>query len=135
MKKIDIIKSNFISKGMKESNIEYAYDAVKFGTERQLIVENLISTIRNETRENANLVLDALYETHGGEFKYQNRWALFAGFVLLIVGILGGLYLFYVFTRGGYINLKILIGSPIAIIIGLSIILKAIRKKYTEDII
>ena len=46
MSKFDAVKQQFLDKGIKQENIDYAIDAVKSGTKREFILENLTSDYR-----------------------------------------------------------------------------------------
>jgi len=133
MNKFAKARDKHLLKGIKEANIDYAIDAIKFGTKRELIVENLILTVRKETEENANLLLDDLYKANGGEFKYENRWGCFLGIIVLLLGSAGAFDILYTLKHGGKLSLKEFILTPAAIIIGLYFIILAVRQKHKED--
>jgi hypothetical protein len=66
MKDLFSLKDKFVTLGMKESNIDYAIDAIEYGTEKELIIQNLTSVYRNETEENSNqLITEILDELKG----------------------------------------------------------------------
>jgi len=131
MKNFDTTKQKYLEKGMKEKNIDYAIDAVKYKVNRELIIENLTSKYRNELTEVSNLLLDELYEANGGEFKYANRRGIFWGIFVLIAGIIVLMdYIFFVKWDpiGFYIFLIIVI-----LIFGLLLIFTGIFTNHKKD--
>lgn len=60
MKDLSSLKETFLKIGMKEINIDYAIDSVKYGTEKELIVGNLTSVYRNETEDNSKKLIDSI---------------------------------------------------------------------------
>lgn len=69
MKDLTNLKDTFLKAGMKSSNIDYAIDAVNYGTEKELIVQNLTSVYRNETEENSHKLIDAIVDEIKGPKK------------------------------------------------------------------
>lgn len=53
MEGFEALIAKYVQKGMQERNIEYAIDAVKYGTASDLIIANLTSRVREESKENA----------------------------------------------------------------------------------
>lgn len=62
MKDLTDLKESFLKIGIKPGNIDYAIDAVNYGTEKELIIQNLTSVYRNETEENSKQLVDAIIE-------------------------------------------------------------------------
>ena len=69
MKDLTHLKDTFLKIGMKPGNIDYAIDAVNYGTEKELIVQNLTSVYRNETAENSAKLIDAIIDELKGPKK------------------------------------------------------------------
>lgn len=53
MSKFDAVRQRFLSKGIKEENIDYAIESVQCGTKREHILENLTADYRGMSRDEA----------------------------------------------------------------------------------
>jgi len=135
MNKFEAIKQQFLAKGFAESNIDYAIQAVKDGTKREFIVENLTSDYRGMTVESAPLLVEALYGANGGEFKKENRGGYLYGGVLLAAGLLLAFYLCYVLLFGGVLVRPYLVGLAAVFCLGsgAKLLFKAVRGKYRDS--
>ncbi|WP_315814431.1 hypothetical protein [Paraflavitalea speifideaquila] len=69
MKNINIIKAKYLGKGVTADNLEYAIEAVKDGSKREHIIENLTADYRGMQAGEANQLLEELFVASGGEFK------------------------------------------------------------------
>ena len=131
MKKFDDIKSEFLALGIKESNIDYAINAVKTGTKKELILKNLTSDVRKVEEKIASRLIKKLFENKGGEFKHENRngyW--YASFFLLVSIILFSLG--YAYLLGDEKGLKFIIGGVLNLLLCLYNLILTLRGKYRE---
>lgn len=84
MKKYKETVNKYSELGVSLENIEYAIDAINYGTKRALIIEGLTADYRGMRPDVANAMLNDLYNANGGEFKKENRRGyLYAAFFLL----------------------------------------------------
>lgn len=101
MKNINTIKAEYLAKGVKEDNFNYAIDAVKEGSKREHILENLTADYRGMDYLQATQLLEELFAANGGEFKKENRGGYLYGSFFLLFGLAAAGYIFYVYTYGG----------------------------------
>lgn len=134
MPTIQVIKQEFQLEGINEEHIDYAVSAIKEGTRRELIMENLIDQRGLDAFKSSEL-LDNLYQLNGGEFKVENR----GGYVMGIFSLMGGLGLiaWSVFLFVNKIKLvgAIILGfSGAAMVLnGVIILVTALRGKYRDE--
>lgn len=88
MNKFDQTRSKLISSGVREDNIDFAIDSIKDGTRRKIILESLTATYRGINTEEANQMLNEIYEVQGGEFKIENKGGYIYGGILLGAGLI-----------------------------------------------
>lgn len=67
------IKEKYLSLGLPEKHFDYAFNAVKSGTKKDIIIKNLTSDVRKVDYTLASNMLDDMFSANGGEFKYENR--------------------------------------------------------------
>ncbi|HLZ86302.1 MAG TPA: hypothetical protein VKQ52_03630, partial [Puia sp.] len=101
MSKYEEIKQRFLGRGIKEENIDYAIESVRYGTKREHILENLTADYRGMNREEAVPLVEALFIANGGEFRKENRGGYLYGGALLAAGLLLAFYIGYVLLFGG----------------------------------
>ena len=82
------LKEKYHMLGVLEKNFDYAVSAVKNGTKREIILKNLTSDVRKMDLELSNNLLDDLFQSNGGEFKYENRVGYMYSIAYLIVCLL-----------------------------------------------
>jgi hypothetical protein len=134
MSKFDIIKQQFLSNGIKQENIDYAVDAVKNGTKREFILENLTADYRGMSQAEAVPLIEALFAANGGEFKKENSGGYLYGGALLFAGLLLAFYIGYVAFFGGVLVRPVFVVSGAALCLGLGakLLYKAMRGKYRD---
>jgi hypothetical protein len=134
MKNIDSIKERYLSKGIKQDNLIYAIDAVKNGSKREHIIENLTADYRGMQEHEAQLLLAELFAANGGEFKKENRAGYLYGTFFLMFGLAAAFYIFYVYTYGGILYRPILISiiAILGILGGIYYFGRAIAGKYRD---
>jgi hypothetical protein len=134
MSKFDAVKRQFLSKGIKQENIDYTIDAVKNGTKRAFILENLTADYRGVSQDEAVPLIEAMFDANGGEFKKENTGGYLYGGVLLFAGLLLAFYIIYILLFGGVLIRPILvIGGAITFFgVGGRLLFKAMRGKYRD---
>ncbi|KQS94240.1 MULTISPECIES: hypothetical protein [Chryseobacterium] len=131
MKKISEIKSKYLSLGIEEKHVLYAFEAVKAGKKRDVIINNLTSDVRNVDSDLANNMIDEMFSANGGEFKYENRngylYSVFYGvaFSALLLVTLG-------MGRNSSLQLKFGLASTLFLGLFLKTIIPALRGKFRE---
>ncbi|MDF2192866.1 hypothetical protein [Paraflavitalea sp. CAU 1676] len=110
MKKFATVKTNYLLKGVTEDNIDYAISAVKEGTKREFILENLTADYRGMDYLQGTQMLEELFAANGGEFKKENRGGIVYGIFFLIMGFLAAFYIFYVLSYGGILFQPVVVG-------------------------
>ena len=135
MGKFDAIIEKYNQNGIDEIHIEYAVSAVKDGTKREFILENLTSDYRKVAPPQAVSLLEDLYVANGGEFKKENRNGYWYAALFLIIGVGCSYYIFYVFTYGGIIVKPVLVfaGAIAGTLGGLFNLIRSISGKYRDD--
>jgi len=120
--------------GISTDNIEYAISAVKDGTKREHILENLTADYRSLTHEQGNALLDDLFVAGGGEFKKENRGGYLFGSMFLLVGLSCAFYIFYVLYYGGVLVRPVLVGiaALVGIAGGVRYLVKSIKGQYRD---
>ena len=134
MSKFDAVKQQFLDKGIKSENIDYTIDAVKNGTKREFILENLTADYRGMSQEEAVPLIDALFAAGGGEFKKVNRDGYLFGGALLAAGLLLAFYIGYVLLFGGVLVRPTLVVASAVVFMGLGakLLFKAVRGNYRD---
>jgi hypothetical protein len=135
MNKFDAIKQQYLQKGIPESTIDYAMESVEYGTKREYILENLTADYRGMTREDATLLVEALFTANGGEFKKENRGGYLYGGALLAAGLLLTFYIGYVLIFGGLLVRPALVGFATIFCLGSGarLLFKAARGKFRDS--
>lgn len=110
MKRFAAVKADYLSKGVSEDNIDYAISAVKDGTKREFILENLTADYRGMDYLQGTQMLEELFDANGGEFKKESRGGIVYGIFFLIMGFLAAFYIFYVLAYGGILYRPVLVG-------------------------
>jgi hypothetical protein len=134
MSKFDDVKRQFLSKGIKQENIDYAIDGVKNGTKRAFMLENLTADYRGMREDEAVPLVEAMFAANGGEFKKENTGGYLYGGALLFAGLLLAFYIIYILLFGGVLIRPILVVTGAITLIGLGARLsfKAMRGKYRD---
>ncbi len=134
MKKFEAIKAQYMSQGVKEDNILYAIDAVKEGTQREHVLENLTADYHGMDYIETTQMLEELFAANGGEFKKENRYGYLYGVFFLLMGFAAAFYIFYVYTYGGILYRPILIWAVaiFGILGGIGYVVKSISGKFRE---
>lgn len=134
MKKFEAIKADYMHQGVKEDNILYAIDAVKEGTQREHVLENLTADYRGMDYIEATQMLEELYGANGGEFKKENRGGYLYGTFFLMFGFAAAFYIFYVYTYGGILYRPILVWAVaiLGTLGGIGYIVKSMSGKFRE---
>lgn len=108
MKNLNEIKEKYLSLGLPEKHFDYAFNAVKSGTKKDIIIKNLTSDVRKVDHELANNMLDEMFTSNGGEFKYENRGGyLYSILYLIIIIVLGLIIIFSKYNSSLIIKLSI----------------------------
>jgi hypothetical protein len=134
MAKFDPIVEKHTNKGISTDNIEYAISAVKDGTKREHILENLTADYRGMNHEQGNALLEDLFTVSGGEFKKENRGGYLFGTAFLVVGLSCAFYIFYVLYYDGVLVKPILValGAFFGIAGGLRYFVKSLKGQYRD---
>jgi hypothetical protein len=134
MSKFDAVKTEFLSKGIKQENIDYTIDAVRNGTKRAFILENLTADYRGVSQDEAVPLLEAMFAANGGEFKKENTGGYLYGGALLFVGLLLAFYIMYVLLFGGLLIRPVLVvtGAITCFGLGARLLYKSMRGKYRD---
>lgn len=134
MRNIESIKDKYLGKGIREDNLSYAIEAVKEGSKREHIIENLTADYRGMPADEASQLLEELFAANGGEFKKENRGGYLYGAFFLLIGLSATFYIYYVFTYGGVLIKPILVWAAAILcsFTGVTFIIKAIAGKYRD---
>lgn len=134
MKNIDAIKAKYLSKGVKEDNLAYAIDAVKEGSKREHIIENLTADYRGMQPNEARLLLEELFAANGGEFKKESKGGYLYGAFFLLFGLAAAFYIYYVYTYGGVLIKPVLMWAVaiVGTLGGIVYIALAMMGKYRD---
>lgn len=134
MGKFDQIIDKYTRAGIGADNIEYAISAVKDGTRRENILENLMTDYRGMQYDHANALLEDLYVANGGEFKKENRGGYLFGIAFLVVGCSCAFYILYVLYFGGVLIRPILVSivGIAGIAGGIKYLMKALKGEYRD---
>jgi hypothetical protein len=135
MGKIDQVKAVYLARGFSEDNIDYAISAVKSGSKREHIMENLCSDYRRMQPVEATALMESLFEANGGEFKKENRGGYLYASLMLLLGLGCAYYLYEVYTNGGILIRPVLIwtGAVMGTGAGIILLLKTIFGKFRES--
>jgi len=134
MSKYQEAKDGFGQIGVNEGHIDYAMSAIKEGTRRELIVENLVGQ-RGLAVSTSDDLLNQLYQLQGGEFKIENRGGYIMGIfsILAALGLAGfAIFLFYNKNKMA-LAVALSFGSVALIVNGIRILIAAFRGKYRDD--
>ncbi|MBO9562787.1 MAG: hypothetical protein J7621_08440 [Niastella sp.] len=134
MKKFETVKAQYMSQGVNEDNILYAIDAVKEGTPREHVLENLTADYRGMDYIHATQLLEELFAVNGGEFKKENRYGYLYGAFFLLLGFAAAFYIFYVYTYGGILYRPILVWAVaiFGILGGIGYVIKSMSGNFRE---
>nr|WP_315025975.1 hypothetical protein [uncultured Chryseobacterium sp.] len=130
--KIEDIKEKYLSLGVSEKNFGYAWNAVRSGTKRDFIVKNLTSDVRKLEADLANNMLDEMFKTNGGEFKYENRGGYWYSILYLIVIVALGCIIFFVNNENISLQFKLSSVLLVFIILLFRTFIPAIKGKFRE---
>jgi hypothetical protein len=137
MTKLDSVKEKYTIQGISLDNIEFAIDAVKEGTKREIIIESLTADYRGLSFDKSTNLLDDLFAATGGEFKKENRGGYLFGSLFLLVGFACLLILIMLLKDGEVSKIGKLIALGIvavgAILVGIKYLLKSLKGKFRED--
>lgn len=73
MNKIDIVKEKYINKGVAEKHIMYAFQSIRNKSEREFVLKNLTSDIRNVDVKIAAEMLDDIIGLNVPFYKYSKK--------------------------------------------------------------
>jgi hypothetical protein len=134
MKKFANIIEKYQQLGVRTDNIEYAIEAVKQGAKREQILENLMADYRGEKEYLAMGLLNEVFAVNGGEFKKENRGGYIYGIFMIAIGMSCAYYIYHVFTYGGTLRrpIWIILGAICCNLVGVYLIIKALRGKYRD---
>ncbi len=134
MQNFESIKASYLSKGVKEDNLAYAIDAVKEGSKREHILDNLTADYRGMDYIEATQLLEELFDANGGEFKKENRSGYLYGTFCLMFGLGGIFYIYYVYNYGGILVKPALIWfcAVVGTLSGIYYFIKAMAGKYRD---
>lgn len=134
MKNFAAIKDSYLARGVTEDNIDYAIIAVKEGSKREHILDNLVADYRGMQTIEANQLLEALFAANGGEFKKENRGGYLFGIVFLMIGFFAIGYIVFVNDFNGAKWLLIIWAAAIVCpIAGIGYIVASMRGKYRDE--
>ena len=134
MGKFNSIITKYSNTGVRIDNIEFAIDAVKNGTKREHILENLTASYRGMQDPQATALLEELFDANGGEFKIENRGGYLFGSLFLLLGLICSFFIFYALYTGESLR------RPVIFIIGAIVgaggaaiyFTKALRGKFRD---
>ncbi|MES2777972.1 MAG: hypothetical protein V4722_27580 [Bacteroidota bacterium] len=131
---LESIKQEFQPEGINGDHIEYAVSAIKEGTRRELIMENLIEQRHLDITTSCEL-LDRLYQWNGGEFKVENKNGYVMGIFSLMAGVgLWACSVFLFFNEGALSKvIATVVMGAILIFYGIVILATAFRGKYRDE--
>lgn len=86
------LKEKYLKLGVLERHFDYAVSAVKSGTKREIILKNLTSDVRKMEKSISSDLLDDLFQSNGGEFKYENRTGYLYSSAYLLIAIICGIF-------------------------------------------
>lgn len=128
-----IIKYNHI--GVRTDNIEFAIDAVKNGTKREHILENLTAGYRGMQDQQATALLEDLFAANGGEFRIENRGGYLFGTLFLLLGLICTFFIVYAISSGETLQKPLIFAIGAIIGLGGAVIYftKALRGKFRDN--
>lgn len=135
MGKFDTIVNKYTQLGVSESNLQFAIDAVKNGTKREHIIENLTQDYRGMDTVQANSLLEELFSANGGEFKKENQGGYLFGALFLLLGLSCAFFIYYAHKNDERLMRPVLIwsGAIIGTAAGLFYIIAALMGKYRDE--
>ena len=130
MKNFISIKEKYVSLGVAEKHIDYAFNAVKSGSRREFIIKNLTSEVRKVNYELANSMLDEMFSANGGEFKYENRGGyIYSTFYLIAIVVL---LLFITFSNNDSLVIKLSFALIPFLVLFLRTFIPTLKGKFRE---
>lgn len=130
MGKFKLVKEKYLLLKVKEGNIDYAIDAIKYGTARHIIINDLIASYRGMELGLANTMMNDLYEAYGGEFKKENRRGYIYGLLFFLTSIV---ITFYIYNEKGPVSLNAYIIDGVCAILGVLSFSMALFGKFREE--
>lgn len=136
MGKFDTVIETFTHMGISRENIDYAIESAKDGAKRDHMLESLTADYRGMKPMEANLLVEAVFNANGGEFKKENRGGYIFGVFFLLIGISCTWILYRFYSFGGEILLKLLImiwaGAILGTLAGLFYIILSFLGKHRD---
>ncbi|MBL7726757.1 MAG: hypothetical protein JNM68_03680 [Dinghuibacter sp.] len=134
MKKFTAVKNKYLQLGLKEDDIDYAITAVKEGSRREHLLDNLTAGYRNVPPEQANALLNELYTQAGGEFKKENRTGYIYGIAICLFATACLIYGIVIYLGDEGFGKSIAAGSLAVASFGMGgkILYKALRGRYRD---
>ncbi len=130
MKNFNETKEKYKSLEIPERPIEYAYQAVKSGSKRELIIKNLTSDVRKVDHGLASDMLNEMFSSNGGEFKYENRGGyLYSAFYLMAIVVL---FLLITFSNNNSLVIKLSFALVVFLVLFLRTFIPTIKGKFRE---
>lgn len=106
------LKEKYLKLGVLEKHFDYAVSAVKNGTKREIILKNLTSDVRKMDSELSSNLLNDIFQSNGGEFKYENRIGFLYSLAYFMVAFLCFLLIYIsVFSSDYSFNVKVQVGA------------------------
>lgn len=130
MRKFSAVKEKYLLLKVRENNIDFAIDAIKYGTGRQLILNDLIASHRGMELTQANHMLNDLYEAYGGEYKKENRRGYVYGSLFITIAFVVGMMKL---QRSDDVPTKIEIIGIASAVLGVFSFILAIRGRFREE--
>lgn len=130
MKKFKAIREKYLLLKVRENNIDFAIDAIKYGTERYLILKDLIASHRAMELSQANQMLNDLYEAYGGEHKKENRRGYIYGSLFITIAFVVGMMKL---QRSDDVPTKFEIIGIASALLGIFSFALAIRGRFREE--
>ncbi|MCS3530619.1 hypothetical protein [Chryseobacterium sp. JUb7] len=131
MKNLIEIKEKYLSLGLPEKHFDYAFNAVKSGTKKDIIIKNLTSDVRKVDYTLASNMLDDMFSANGGEFKYENRGGYLYSILYLIVIIVLGLILTFS-NDNNSLRIKLSAAIIVFLVLFFRTLLPTLRGRFRE---
>ncbi len=132
----ETVINEYLTAGVKRSNIDLAIELVKKGTKRDHIIENLTEDYNGMDEFEATQMVSDLYEVSGTEFKQENRAGLLFGVLALALGLAATAYIIVVFTQGGVLVAPavVVLVAIVGTLLGIFSLVKGLFGKHKNDI-
>jgi hypothetical protein len=131
MKNLNETKEKYLSLGLPEKHFDYAFNAVKSGTKKDIIMKNLTSDVRKVNQELADNMLDEMFSANGGEFKYENRGGyLYSTFYLIAIIALGLVIIFY--RNNSSLTIKLSLALAAFLFLFFKTLIPTLKGKFRE---